>query len=60
MKQSAPRQDSDFNPSVLTGDTTTDWAVWALSLLLREIAESNQGEQKEPPPPPSFEEYLLP
>jgi len=40
----------------LTGSTSTDWALWNLFLLLREIAETNEGKEDSQPPAPSFEE----
>jgi hypothetical protein len=40
----------------LTGSTSTDWALWNLFLLLREIAETNEGKEDGQPPAPSFEE----
>ena len=34
----------------MTGDTSTDWALWNLSLLLRQVAESNADGENKPPP----------
>ncbi len=33
----------DTGPPALTGDPRVDWALWRLSLVLREIAARQQG-----------------
>ena len=59
-KQPRPKDRREDNPfgglRSLTGDPSTDSALWELSLLLEEIAETNEGKEDGQPPAPSFEE----
>lgn len=50
-RQLRPKDKRGDNPvgglRSLTGDPSTDSALWGLSLLLQEIAETNEAEQNE-------------
>jgi hypothetical protein len=59
-RQLRPKNRGEDNPfgglRSLTGDPSTDSALWELSLLLEKIAKTNKGKEDGQLPAPSFEE----
>ena len=62
MKRKPPSQNNNLCPTVVKDDSRVDFALWQLSLVLKDIAEDKDkgNSVKEAPPPAGFEEAERP